>query len=136
MRIYADGVFDCYHYGHAKLFEQIKLNYPGCYLIVGVCADDDIKKYKRTPVLTLEERCESIRHCKWVDEVYPNAPWVLSEQFLYNMHIDYVAHDGDFYETPQGDAYEIPKKLGKFLATKRTDGISTTDIIQRILRSV
>ena len=24
VRIYTDGIFDCFHYGHMRLFEQIK----------------------------------------------------------------------------------------------------------------
>lgn len=132
LRIYADGVFDCFHYGHARLFEQIKRLYPDCYLIAGVCSDEDAEQYKRKPVMTLEERCESIRHCKWVDEVYPHAPWVITEEFMVALRIDYVAHDGEYYPTPWGDAYAVPKKRHQFLDTSRTENISTTDIIQRI----
>lgn len=29
-----------------------------------------------------EERYETMRHCKWADEVVPDSPWVLSEEFL------------------------------------------------------
>lgn len=32
------------------------------------------------------------------------------------------------------DCYALVKKLGKFKETKRTDGISTSDIIMRILK--
>ena len=27
-------------------------------------------------------RYESLRHCKWVDEVVRDAPWVISQEFL------------------------------------------------------
>src|SRR5438552_30908 len=27
-------------------------------------------------------RCESCRHCKWVDQVVDDAPWVVNEAFL------------------------------------------------------
>lgn len=32
-------------------------------------------------------------HCRWVDEVIPDAPWVLTKEFLDKHQIDYVAHD-------------------------------------------
>lgn len=28
------------------------------------------------------ERAESLRHCRWVDEVIEDAPWVLDQSFL------------------------------------------------------
>ncbi len=36
--------------------------------------------------------CLPRRH-RWVDEVIPDAPWVITEEFLRDHNIDYVAHD-------------------------------------------
>lgn len=83
------------------------------------------------------ERYESLRHCKWVDEVIPDAPWVINQEFLYKHRIDYVAHDALPYADASGagnDVYEFVKAVGKFKETKRTDGISTSDIIMRIVK--
>lgn len=30
---------------------------------------------------------------RWVDEVIPDAPWVINQEFLDKHQIDYVAHD-------------------------------------------
>ena len=30
---------------------------------------------------------------RWVDEVIPDAPWVINQEFLDKHEIDYVAHD-------------------------------------------
>lgn len=134
IRIYADGVFDLFHFGHAKMLEQAKRAFPNVYLLVGVCRDEDVHAEKGITVMTHAERCESVRHCKWVDEVIEDAPWIITEDFMEKHRIDYVAHDADLYPTlTTEDAYATPKKLGKFYPTQRTQGISTTDMIQRIL---
>lgn len=31
--------------------------------------------------------------CRWVDEVIPDAPWVINQEFLDKHNIDFVAHD-------------------------------------------
>ena len=134
IRMYADGVFDLFHYGHAKVLEQAKKAFPNTYLLVGVCNDEDTHKYKGKTVMTWEERYESVQHCKWVDEVVYDAPWIITKDFIDKYNIDYVAHDGTPYPSLKtNDVYEEVKKLNKFYVTQRTQGISTTNLIDRIL---
>jgi len=141
-RVYCDGIFDLFHIGHMRMLEQAKkaLGDPSkTYLLVGVCSDELTHKYKGKTVLNHEIRCESVRHCKWVDEVIPDAPWVIDEEFLNRYQIDFVAHDALPYvdtsgASPDGDCYSLVKRLGKFLETQRTEGISTSDIIVAIVR--
>uniref|UniRef100_A0ACD5TLS1 Uncharacterized protein n=1 Tax=Avena sativa TaxID=4498 RepID=A0ACD5TLS1_AVESA len=137
VRVYADGIFDLFHFGHARALEQAKLLFPNTYLLVGCCNDDLTRRYKGKTVMNQDERYESLRHCKWVDEVIPDAPWVLTPEFLDKHQIDFVAHDALPYADTSGaanDVYEFVKKIGKFKETKRTDGVSTSDLIMRIVK--
>ncbi|KAL1820987.1 hypothetical protein DCAR_0417358 [Daucus carota subsp. sativus] len=137
VRVYADGIYDLFHFGHARSLEQAKKSFPNTHLIVGCCNDEITHKFKGKTVMTESERYESLRHCKWVDEVVPDAPWVLSEEFLDKHRIDYVAHDSLPYADASGaanDVYDFVKSIGKFKETQRTDGISTSDIIMRIVK--
>ncbi|KAA8526162.1 hypothetical protein F0562_007738 [Nyssa sinensis] len=137
VRVYADGIYDLFHFGHARSLEQAKKSFPNTYLLVGCCNDETTHNYKGKTVMTESERYESLRHCKWVDEVIPDAPWVITHEFLDKHNIDYVAHDSLPYADASGagkDVYEFVKSIGKFKETKRTDGISTSDIIMRIVK--
>ncbi|XP_077220375.1 choline-phosphate cytidylyltransferase 1-like isoform X1 [Tasmannia lanceolata] len=137
IRVYADGIYDLFHFGHARSLEQAKKLFPNTYLLVGCCNDKVTHMYKGKTVMTDAERYESLRHCRWVDEVIPDAPWVITQDFLDKHKIDYVAHDSLPYADASGagkDVYEFVKAAGKFMETKRTDGISTSDIIMRILK--
>ncbi|XP_050280027.1 choline-phosphate cytidylyltransferase 2-like isoform X1 [Quercus robur] len=137
VRVYADGIYDLFHFGHAGSLEQAKKSFPNTYLLVGCCSDEITHKFKGKTVMTEDERYESLRHCKWVDEVIPDAPWVISQEFLDKHNIDFVAHDSLPYADASGagnDVYEFVKSAGRFKETKRTDGISTSDIIMRIVK--
>jgi choline-phosphate cytidylyltransferase len=118
-----------------RQLEQAKNAFPETYLLVGVTGDAETHKRKGLTVLTGAERAETVRHCKWVDEVLPNCPWIVTKEFLAEHDIDYVAHDDEPYGASEGDDIYAPiKKEGKFLVTERTEGVSTTGIITKIVR--
>ncbi|KAF9133011.1 hypothetical protein BGW39_010801 [Mortierella sp. 14UC] len=134
VRIYCDGIYDLFHFGHAKALEQAKKAFPDVYLLVGVCDDQLTHSRKGKTVMTDKERYESVRHCKWVDEVVESAPWVVDQAFLDKHKIDYVAHDDIPYKSVDSDdVYAFVKNQGNFLPTQRTDGVSTSDLITRII---
>lgn len=135
LRVYSDGVYDLFHYGHMRMLEQVRRAFPEAVIIAGVCSDRDTHLHKGDTVFTMNERAESLRHCKWVDEVIPDAPWVITEAFINQHRIDYVAHDNAYLEPGQPDVYQTVKELGRFAITQRTQGISTTQLITRILHS-
>lgn len=135
VRIYADGVFDMYHIGHARVLQQAKTLFPNVHLIVGVSGDEETIAKKGKIVMTQKERCDILLHCKWVDEIICPCPWVISLDFLEEHNIDYVAHDDAPYGSAGSeDIYAEIKKAGKFKATQRTEGISTSDVILRIIQ--
>jgi len=137
-RIYTDGIFDLFHLGHMNVLKQAKhaLGDPArVHLIVGVCSDADTKQLKGLTVMDENTRAASVAHCKWADSVICPAPWILDEAFLTRHEIDFVAHDAAPYASADGsDCYALVKQKGMFLATDRTDGISTSDIIVQIVK--
>lgn len=135
VRIYADGVFDLFHLGHMRQLEQAKKALPNVTLICGIPSDFETHKKKGLTVLSDYQRCETLKHCRWVDEVIPNAPWCVTPEFLKEHKIDYVAHDDlPYVSDGSDDIYKPIKEKGMFLTTQRTEGISTSDIITKIIR--
>ncbi len=47
-----------------------------------MASDEDTWKIKGPTVMNEKERAESVRHCKYVDEVIENSPWVLTPEFI------------------------------------------------------
>ncbi|KAE8676637.1 Ethanolamine-phosphate cytidylyltransferase [Hibiscus syriacus] len=139
IRVYMDGCFDLMHYGHANALRQAKAL--GDELVVGVVSDEEIVANKGPPVLSMEERLALVSGLKWVDQVIANAPYAITEKFmntLFNEYkIDYIIHGDDPCLLPDGtDAYALAKKAGRYKQIKRTEGVSSTDIVGRILSSM
>lgn len=135
IRIYMDGICDLFHSGHSKAFLQAKNMFYNVHLIVGLCSDKLTHKYKGFTVLSDEERYDAVSHCRYVDEIVRDAPWVVTPEYLKRYKIDFVAHDDVPYKSADhDDVYKEIKEMGRFLATERTEGISTSDLIARVIR--
>jgi choline-phosphate cytidylyltransferase len=136
---------------HSLQLRQAKLSFPNVYLLVGVNSDEQVTQHKFKCIMGHAERCEAVRHCRWVDQVVPEAPWVIDAAFMEKYNIDYVAHDEEPYLSAGHDdvyafvksiglsashsfAFKHPhRSLGKFIPTRRTPGISTSSLLERIV---
>lgn len=81
-----------------------------------------------------ELRMIMVKAVKWVDEVISDAPYAITEDFMKKLFdeykMDYIIHGDDPCVLPDGtDAYALAKKAGRFKQIKRTEGISSTDIV-------
>uniref|UniRef100_A0A667ZNK5 ethanolamine-phosphate cytidylyltransferase n=1 Tax=Myripristis murdjan TaxID=586833 RepID=A0A667ZNK5_9TELE len=120
------------HYGHSNQLRQAKAM--GDYLIVGVHTDAEISKHKGPPVFTQEERYKMVRAIKWVDEIVEGAPYVTTLETLDKYNCDFCVHGDDITLTVDGkDTYEEVKREGRYRECKRTQGVSTTDLVGRML---
>jgi len=131
-RVYVDIVGDLFHAGHVEFFKKAKAF--GDTLIVGVLDDEVVEGYKRTPVLTLEERVKMVEACKYVDEVIVAPPLRLTDAMVEELKIDFVVHGDDFNKALLEDQYGVALRRGIFRTVPYTPGISTSEIIQRIVR--
>ncbi|CAJ0588336.1 unnamed protein product [Cylicocyclus nassatus] len=135
IHIFTEGVYDLFHYGHARQLRQAKEAFPNVIITAGVCNDDLVTKYKGGPVvMTQEERMAAVRECQYVDNVVDHGMFYPTIELLDQMQADLIAHDDIPYTCPESDdCYEPFKRADRFLTTQRTKHISTTDLIQRIL---
>ncbi|CAE8609547.1 unnamed protein product, partial [Polarella glacialis] len=83
------------------------------------------------------ERQAAVAACRFVDEVVPASPYVMTEEYIQelveNNGIDYFVHGDDPCLVDGRDVYAAAKSAGRFCTIPRTDGISTTDIVGRLL---
>ncbi|XP_053095391.1 ethanolamine-phosphate cytidylyltransferase [Pangasianodon hypophthalmus] len=132
VRVWCDGCYDMVHYGHSNQLRQAKAM--GDYLIVGVHTDEEISKHKGPPVFTQAERYKMVRAIKWVDDIVEGAPYVTTLETLDKYNCDFCVHGDDITLTVDGkDTYEEVKKSGRYRQCNRTQGVSTTDLVGRML---
>jgi ethanolamine-phosphate cytidylyltransferase/choline-phosphate cytidylyltransferase len=126
-RVYADMVADLFHYGHIEFLRQV--SEMGDYILVGINGDDVAEAYKRRPIHSMEQRIASVRACKYVDEVIPNAPWFFDPAWIEKYNLSLVVHGDDHSDERIREIYKAPIERGIFRTVPYTKGISTTEII-------
>lgn len=132
VRVWCDGCYDMVHFGHANNLRQAKEL--GDYLVVGVHTDEEISQHKGPPVFTQQERYRMVSGIKWVDEVVEGAPYVTTLDTLDAHACDFCVHGDDITLTADGiDTYHLVKTADRYKEVKRTAGVSTTDLVGRML---
>ncbi|KAJ7281616.1 cholinephosphate cytidylyltransferase [Mycena rebaudengoi] len=127
-RIYVDGIFDSFSVRHALQLRQVKLAFPSVWLVVGVFSQNTCELFGTPALLPEVERCEVLRHCRWVDEVVPDAPCTVDAAFLLLHKIDYIAIEEGATVDPCYDklrlkGYDELKRDGIVMMTRRTTGV-------------
>lgn len=132
VRVWCDGCYDMVHFGHANQLRQAKAM--GDWLVVGVHSDAEIMRHKGPPVFNEQERYRMIRAIKWVDEVVEDAPYITTLETMDKHGCDFCVHGNDITLDEHGlDTYRYVKTAGRYRECRRTEGVSTTDIVGRML---
>src|SRR6266700_4327034 len=129
-RVYVDMVADLFHYGHVQFLRRAREL--GDTLVVGIHSDETAAAYKRLPIMSLDERVGVVEACRYVDEVVPDAPLVLTEGWIAQHQIDLVVHGDDMDDETLDTMYRVPRELGILRTVPYTPGISTTLLRERM----
>ncbi|XP_078523121.1 choline-phosphate cytidylyltransferase A-like [Lissotriton helveticus] len=135
VRVYADGIFDVFHSGHARALMQAKCLFPNTYLIVGgrkKSCTKFIHFLSDAQMACMKSACSqrNVLQFMCMFRLLTLLMYILSR-----LQIDFVAHDDIPYSSAgSDDVYKHIKEAGMFAPTQRTEGISTSDIITRIVR--
>ena len=132
---YTDGVYDLFHIGHLNMIQTAKEHCE--YLIVGVHGDDVVEGYKNhVPIINENDRKRIIESVKGVDRAEINR--FRDKIKLWELyHFDVIFIGDDWKGTERWNHFE--KVLAEInvdvVYVPYTQGISTTDIKKRILKS-
>jgi phosphoenolpyruvate phosphomutase len=135
-KVYVGMVADIIHHGHINI-----LNIAASYGIVtvGLLTDNAVKSYKRNPIISYTNRLQIIKSIKYVNDVIPQE----THDYTYNLKKlkpDFVIHGSDWKIGPQAEIRKNVIEListwgGKLIEPEYTSDISTTDIINKIIKN-
>eukprot|EP01029_Cantina_marsupialis_P022907 TRINITY_DN562_c0_g2_i1.p1 TRINITY_DN562_c0_g2~~TRINITY_DN562_c0_g2_i1.p1 ORF type:complete len:431 (+),score=135.21 TRINITY_DN562_c0_g2_i1:87-1379(+) len=132
VRVYVDGCFDIMHSGHYNVLRQAKQL--GDIVVAGVHSDAEILINKGHTVMKNDERIAAVKACKWVDEVVFDTPYSPTIELLDSLNCDFGVHGDDLPIGADGNScYDALMRAGRLRIVKRTEGVSTTDIVGRLL---
>jgi len=123
-RIMVDMSATLLHHGHIRLLKAAKQLGT---VIVALTTDEEIRKKKGyDPELSFAERKEILEAIRYVDEVVP-CNWLIENDLLERHRIDLLVHGHD-------NTNPLPRD--KLLILPRTEGISSSDLRQRVVHAL
>ncbi|CAL1163788.1 unnamed protein product, partial [Cladocopium goreaui] len=141
VRILLNGCFDLMHVGHFNALRQAKRlffqqGYKKVVMVAGIHSDEAISNQKGPPMMSNDERTAILEATKWVDEFVTQLPYTqISVQMADTLRVKWVCHGDDMPVCRGGHGmYSAVVEEKRFQVLKRTEGISTTQIISRIIQ--
>jgi phosphoenolpyruvate phosphomutase len=135
-KVYVGMCADFIHHGHINIIQEAR-KYGK--VIVGLLTDKTIAGYKRSPLLSYEDRKFIIENIKGVYLVIPQVALSYQKNLL-KMKPDYVVHGDDWTtgvqkKTRQEVIDTLNKWNGKLIEIPYTEGISST-MLQLVLKKM
>ena len=131
--VYTDGVWDLLHPNHLSVMEETLTH--GDRLIVGVVSDAMAQRYKRRPVMNEADRLAIVSALRIVSAAQlidgPLDDGTVVQGIIDQYDPVAVCYAGDSYGAYYGPAVE----RGIFVRMRRRAGVSTSEVIERILQS-
>jgi glycerol-3-phosphate cytidylyltransferase len=141
MIVYTGGTFDVPHVGHVNFFRQCKEFFPDSWLVVSVNTDEFIYTYKgRKPLFNYAERVKILETIEYINEIVPNIGGEDSKQAILKSQARVVLIGNDWLERDyckqmMFNAQWLTDNGVALVYLPHTDGISTTEIKERILNA-
>lgn len=137
--VYVGGTFDLFHPGHVRLLRQAKV-YGS--VVVSVNRDEFAERYKRKPIMTLEERMFMVSACRYTDMVVCNvgdedSTFTIEVLQKSGVEVAYIIHGDDWQGTELRQQMGITEEWLRALQIAMvyapyTSDISSTEIENRV----
>ena len=132
-KVYVGMSSDIIHKGHINIL-NIASTYGEVY--VGLLSDEAIKSYKRKPIITYDDRYIVVNSLKQVNNIVKQETLDYTDNLM-DIKPNYVVHGDDWLIGPQKKTRDkiietLKEWGGQVIDVPYTNGISTTEIINRI----
>ena len=132
--VFTNGCFDLLHSGHIHIFKEAKKQ--GDVLIVAVNDDASVRKIKgpSRPIFPLDERLEILESLEEIDYLvsfFEETP----QKIIASLLPDVLVKGGDWKIDEVVGRKEVEEAGGKVVIVPYLEGYSSSEIIQRIVRS-
>jgi rfaE bifunctional protein nucleotidyltransferase chain/domain len=129
MRVWSNGCFDLFHYGHLKMLEFASEH--GDELFVGIDSDNKVKQSKgnHRPFVPQNQRAELIENIKFVDKVFVFDSQKELKDIIKNNDIDIIVIGNDYIDKHVvGEEY-----VKQVVFFPKLQNISTSSLEKRII---
>ena len=129
MRVWSNGCFDLFHYGHLKMLEFASEH--GDELFVGIDSDNKVKQSKgnHRPFVPQNQRAELIENIKFVDKVFVFDSQKELEDIIKNNDIDIIVIGNDYI-----DKHVVGEEhVKQVVFFPKLQNISTSSLEKRII---